>query len=52
MHGGNIGSADRGSLPDSSFKYTPLQHVRVLFASFIQGLFHSTGTQTWRPQRL
>lgn len=25
--------------PGSSFKYTPLQHVRVVFASFIQGLF-------------
>lgn len=25
--------------PASSFKYTPLQHVRVLLVSFIQGLF-------------
>lgn len=25
--------------PSSSFKYTPLQHVRVLLTSFLQGLF-------------
>jgi hypothetical protein len=28
-------------LPVSSFKYTPLQHVRTIYASFIQGLFQS-----------
>lgn len=41
----------RGDLPDSSFKYTPLQHVRVLFASFVQGLFHAApvGTYHWEP---
>ena len=27
------------SFPGSSFKYTPLRHIRVLFASFVQGLF-------------
>lgn len=41
----------RGDLPDSSFKYTPLQHVRVLFASFVQGLFHAAprGSYHWEP---
>lgn len=41
----------RGDLPDSSFKYTPLQHVRVLFASFVQGLFYAAprGYFHWEP---
>lgn len=30
-----------GGFPDSSFKYSPLQHVRVMFIRFCQGLFHS-----------
>ncbi len=29
------------SFPSSSFKYTPLRHVRVLFTSFVQGLFNA-----------
>ena len=28
-----------GGFPGSSFKYTPLRHVRVLVTSFLQGLF-------------
>lgn len=37
--------------PGSSFKYTPLQHVRVLFASFLQGLFSEApiGQFHWDP---
>jgi len=37
--------------PSSSFKYTPLQHVRVLFVKFVQGLFSSapTGAYHWVP---
>jgi len=30
-----------GELPESSFKYNPLQHVRFLYVSFVQGLFYS-----------
>lgn len=37
----------RGEIPDSSFKYTPLQHVRVLFASFVQSLFFSAPRGSW-----
>jgi len=35
--------------PASSFKYTPLQHVRVLFVSFVQGLFQEAppGCYKW-----
>jgi hypothetical protein len=29
----------RPTFPGSSFKYTPLRHVRVLFVTFVQGLF-------------
>lgn len=37
--------------PDSSFKYTPLQHLRVLFVSFVQGLFGAApvGAYRWSP---
>jgi hypothetical protein len=37
--------------PGSSFKYTPLQHVRVLFVSFAQGLFRQApeGSYRWLP---
>jgi hypothetical protein len=37
--------------PDSSFKYTPLRHVRVLFIRFCQGLFFSAppGCYHWEP---
>lgn len=37
--------------PGSSFRYTPLQHVRVLFVSFIQGLFAQAppGAYRWSP---
>jgi hypothetical protein len=29
------------SFPDSSFRYTPLRHLRVLFIRFLQGLFYA-----------
>jgi hypothetical protein len=32
-------TAPRGGFPASSFRYTPLTHLRVLFVSFVQGLF-------------
>lgn len=32
-------TAPAAGFPDSSFKYTPLRHVRVLFIRFVQGLF-------------
>src|SRR5690606_13271095 len=37
--------------PGSSFKYTPMQHVRVVFASFLQGLFSEApvGQFHWDP---
>lgn len=46
-----IETAQRGAFPDSSFKYTPFTHVRVLYASFIQGLFHAApkGAYHWEP---
>lgn len=39
------------TFPDSSFKYTPLRHVRVLFIRFCQGLFHQAppGAYHWDP---
>ena len=35
--------------PESSFKYNPLMHVRVLFVRFAQGLFAAapTGSYHW-----
>lgn len=38
-----------GGFPSSSFKYTPLRHVRVLFIRFVQGLFHGAppGAYHW-----
>jgi len=35
--------------PDSSFKYTPVRHVRVMFIRFCQGLFHAApqGAYHW-----
>jgi hypothetical protein len=40
-----------GSFPGSSFKYTPLRHVRVLILSFLQGLFAEAppGQFRWDP---
>lgn len=37
--------------PESSFKYNPLMHVRVLFVRFVQGLFAAApeGSYRWRP---
>lgn len=42
-------SRPRRGFPGSSFSYTPLQHVRVLFVSFLQGLFSGapTGCLRW-----
>jgi hypothetical protein len=34
-------TAPQAGFPDSSFKYTPLRHVRVMFIRFVQGLFYS-----------
>lgn len=41
----------RGAFPQSSFKYTPLEHIETLFISFIQGLFGSApvGCYRWTP---
>jgi hypothetical protein len=46
-----IETAQRGAFPDSSFKYTPFMHVRILYASFVQGLFHAAprGAYHWEP---
>ena len=46
-----IETAQRGAFPESSFKYSPLTHVRVLYASFIQGLFYAApvGSYHWEP---
>lgn len=40
-----------GGFPGSSFKYTPLRHVRVLLVSFIQGLFGAAPPNNyhWSP---
>jgi hypothetical protein len=37
--------------PGSSFKYTPLRHIRVLFTSFVQGLFAASPPNNyhWSP---
>jgi hypothetical protein len=39
------------TFPESSFKYNPLIHVRVLFVRFIQGLFAAApeGSYRWQP---
>jgi len=46
-----IETAQRGAFPDSSFKYTPFTHIRVLYASFVQGLFKAApkGAYHWEP---
>lgn len=46
-----IETTQRGAFPDSSFKYTPFMHVRVLYASFVQGLFYFApkGAYHWEP---
>lgn len=45
----NPETAHYGRFPDSSFKYTPLRHIRVLFISFVQGLFKEApkGSYHW-----
>lgn len=42
-------TTQRGAFPSSSFKYTPLQHLRWLYARFMQGLFYSApvGAYHW-----
>lgn len=37
-----------GGFPGSSFKYTPLQHVRVLILGFLQGLFAEAPPNSFR----
>jgi hypothetical protein len=41
----------QGAIPGSSFKYTPLQHLRWLYCRFIQGIFHAAprGAYHWEP---
>lgn len=41
----------RGAFPQSSFKYTPLEHIETLLISFIQGLFGAAppGYYHWAP---
>lgn len=36
------------TFPGSSFKYTPLRHVRVLFVTFAQGLFQAAPKGSYR----
>ena len=45
-----ITTSQQGAFPDS-FKYAPLQHVRTLYCSFVQGLFWSApvGAYHWDP---
>lgn len=42
-------TAPRGAFPESSFRYTPLQHLRWIYCSFVQGLFHAAprGVYHW-----
>jgi hypothetical protein len=40
-------ASDRG-FPGSSFKYTPLRHIKVLFVNFIQGLFAAAPANSYR----
>lgn len=44
-------TATRDGFPESSFKYTPLQHLRVVFVRFVQGLFGAApvGAYRWLP---
>lgn len=51
MSGSTPETAHAPAFPDSSFKYTPLRHVRVLFIRFCQGLFFSAprGAYHWEP---
>ena len=44
-------TAPRGAFPQSSFKYTPLEHIRTLFVGFVQGLFGGAplGAYHWTP---
>lgn len=44
-------TAPSDGFPDSSFKYTPVRHVRVMFIRFCQGLFHAAplGCYRWDP---
>jgi hypothetical protein len=38
----------RRGFPGSSFKYTPLQHVRVLFINFVRGIFAAAPPSSYR----
>ena len=45
------GNRSDGGFPGSSFRHTPLEHVRTLFISFVQGLFAAAppGAFHWNP---
>lgn len=42
----------RGAFPQSSFKYTPLEHIETVLLTFIQGLFGYAppGSYHWTPE--
>lgn len=44
-------TSQQGAFP-TSFKYSPLEYVRVLYCSFVQGLFHASppGAYHWEPE--
>jgi len=44
-------TAPWGAFPESSFRYTPLQHLRWIYCRFVQGLFHAAprGAYHWEP---
>lgn len=46
-----IATDDRAGLPESSFRFNPLQHVRWVFTRFVQGLFYycPRGQYHWEP---
>lgn len=51
MHSKVARTDQRGSFPESDFRYTPLQHVRTLYVRFVQGLFQAAphGAYHWDP---
>lgn len=46
----NVATSPRGAFPASSFKYTPLQHLRWLYCRFVQGLFSQAPPGAYRWQ--
>jgi hypothetical protein len=47
-----IATDDRAGLPESSFRFNPLQHVRWVYTRFVQGLFFycPRGQYHWEPE--